>query len=78
VQVWDIGTFKTTVAGNRASIMSKRLNEDLLESCYHSGYMPFELFGQKLKGKYYLWKFPKGGNNTWLLTKRKTDILNAN
>jgi DNA ligase D-like protein (predicted 3'-phosphoesterase) len=71
VIVWDRGTYTN-------------LRDDPMADGVRKGRIRFSLDGGKLKGGYSLRRFPRGGDNAWLLVKldddhadRETDIVTA-
>jgi bifunctional non-homologous end joining protein LigD len=68
VMVWDEGTYHAPDTESRKE-SEKKLLEGLKDGHFH-----FILDGKKLKGEFMLFRFPKGGDNAWLLAKHEDEF----
>lgn len=68
VMVWDKGTYHSPEAKTR------KKDEEILLKELEEGSLHFILEGQKLKGEFSLFKFKKGGENSWLLVKKDDEF----
>src|SRR5437016_2938089 len=65
VMVWDEGTYCARETADREE------SERLLREGLRIGHLRFVLDGQKLKGEFSLIRLRKGGENAWLLVKKR-------
>ena len=65
VMVWDIGTYENASRWEHRDV-------PMAEGLRH-GRAKFILHGKKLKGKFVLTRFERGGDRTWLLIKMKDE-----
>jgi bifunctional non-homologous end joining protein LigD len=67
VIVWDEGTYCSRQTSDRQE------SEKLLREGLEHGHLTFVLNGHKLKGEFALLKLKKGGDNNWLLVKKRDE-----
>ena len=69
VIVWDKGTFENTTEKDKEMINAAE--------ALRVGHITFDLQGEKLQGRYSLFRTNKGKNERWLLVKMKDDYADA-
>ncbi len=69
VMVWDEGTYHPLEEAKNTKAEEKLLLEALA-----NGRLDFVLSGTKLRGEFSLFRFKKGGENSWLLVKKEDDF----
>jgi bifunctional non-homologous end joining protein LigD len=71
VMIWDEGVFVALNESDRAG------SESAFREGLERGQFTFVVSGEKLKGEFALVRFPRGGDNAWLLVKKRDEHASA-